>query len=241
MKAQGFETKRNALLVSLIRSYYDLKCSSVGLFWTLAFFIGVSCILVLEANLDLAERQLRLALLTEVISPIMMGFYSNTILMNEVELGSAVFSATRLSLPVLWSRRIGALFLTYCLVLASVLIIVNIFYPEIGYIPYALASLPTCLLISCLVSASSFIFKEMNAGFLAGTFIWSLNFVGARAALSVFGPQFYIFYWWASLKFSLQPEFFWTNKVILTFFALALYLLCICLLQNSEKILASKR
>ncbi len=241
MKTKGFKAKRDTIFASLIRSYYDLKCSSIGYFWTSVFFIGVSSILVLEANLDLVERQVRLALLTEVISPIMIGFFSNTILMNEIESGSAVFPATRLGLPVLWSRRVGALFLTYCLVLASVLTIVNIFYPEIGYSRYAFASLPTCLFISGLVSAFSFVFKEMNAGFLAGTFIWSLNFVGARAALSVFGPQFYIFYGWAALKYSLPPGFFWTNKTILTFFALVLYLLCIFLLQNSEVILASKR
>ncbi|MDD5371030.1 MAG: hypothetical protein PHQ40_18270 [Anaerolineaceae bacterium] len=191
--------------------------------------------------MDLEERQLRLALLTEVLSPIMIGFFSNTLLMNEIELRSVVFPATRIGLPVLWSRRVGALFLTYCLVLTSVLIIINIFYPEIGYIPYALASLPTCLFISCLVSAFSFIFKEMNAGFLAGIFIWSLNFIGARAALSVFGPRFYIFYGWALLKFSLPPGFIWANKMILTFIALVLYMLCIILLQNSERILSSKR
>lgn len=241
MKSQGVEAERGAILTGLIRAYYDLKCSSIGLFWALVIFIGVSCIFVLETNLDLGERQVRLALMTEVLSPIMIGFFSNGILMNEIEQKSAVFSATRIGLSVLWSRRVVALFLTYCLALATVLIIVNIFYPEIGYIHFVLASLPTCLLISCLVSVYSFIFKEMNAGFLAGTFIWSLNWVGARAALGVFGPRFYIFYWWASLKFSLQSEYFWTNKVILTFLAFALYLLCIFLLQDSERILALKR
>ncbi len=241
MKISKMETGRLMLTSELVRCFYDLKSSSPGYIWVLVVFIPVSCLLVLEGNLDLGERQLRLAFLTEVISPILLGFFANSLLMSEIELGSVVFPATRLALPVLWLRRIFALFLAYILDLVAILIIVNLFYPEIGSTDYILASLPTCLLISGLVSAFSFIFREMNAGYLAGIFLWSLNFIGARAALSVFGPRFYIFYEWASIKFSFPPDLFWTNKVIIAILGLAWCLLCILLLLNSENILVSKR
>lgn len=221
-------------------AFYDLKCSPYGFILVLMFFVGISCLLVLQDVLELEERQLMLALLTEVMAPLLMGFFLNAVLMTEIESGSVVFAATREDLKFFWLRRMATLFLIYCLALGSLLLIVKLNYSEIDWVPHAVSSVVTCGFFSSLISAVTFCFKEMNGGLLAGIFFWSLNFLGARASLGLIGPRFYVFYWWASFKYSFFPEYFWINRAILLSFTIVFTLICLILLKNKERIFSSK-
>jgi hypothetical protein len=221
-------------------AFFDLKCSPYGFIYVLLCFVGISCLLVLQDVMELEDRQLMLALMTEVMAPLLMGFFLNAVLMTEIETGSVVFAATRTDLRVFWLRRMGTLFLIYCLAFGSLLLVVNLTYPEIDWVPFAVSSVVTCVFFSSLISAVTFCFKEMNGGLLAGIFYWSLNFLGAKVSLRIFGPRFYVFYWWASFKFAFYPESFWINKAIQMSFALVFTLICLIMLKNNERILSSK-
>ena len=222
-------------LVALVK--YDLQSSFPGIFWVLVGYLALSYSLITEGSLDTVERQTRIAFLMEVVSPILAGFFSNSALMGDVVAGSIIFSATRQSMTKLWVRRLITVNAAILVELIVFHLIIRLTYPGIGQFSEVFISTPSCLLVSCLISLFTLLFMDMNAGYLAGLFFWSANFIGSKAILSIFGPKPYIFLWWASLKYPPQLEQFWVNKALMLVFTSLLFILCILVLNVKDKTL----
>lgn len=229
--------KRSRLLCLVTLYFYDYKSCFPGYFWVLAAYLALSLILITENSLDLVERKIRIALLLEVVPPLITGFFSNIVLLAEVETGSLVFTATRQGIVKLWARRLLLANGIYVMLMLVQYSIITSIYPGVIHFSSVFVSIPTCLFFSCLISGISFGFIDMNSGYLAGIFIWSINFLGARAILSVVGPRFYLFMWWASQKYPPPFEQLWVSKVIIMGFTILIFILCCLLVRIRSKTL----
>ncbi len=172
--------------------------------------------LLVDTQSDDLMRFEQIAVMVEIIIPLGVMFLANGLILREREENSLVFVAIRSSLKTLWVRRFSVLLLMSTFWLGVLLAIYYFFYLRISIVQMLVASVSVSLALVGVSSAVALMLKEMNAGYLIGTFLWAACLISRRFAFAVLGPRLYLFYLWFGVKEGMGIEEWFYNKLILS-------------------------
>lgn len=172
--------------------------------------------LLVDTQSDDLMRFEQIAVMVEIIIPLGVMFLANGLILREREENSLVFVAIRSSLPKLWLRRLGALLLMSTFWLGVLLAIYHFFYFPLSISQMLVASISVSLALVGVSSVIALTLKEMNAGYLIGTFVWATCLISRRFAFEVLGPRLYLFYLWFGTREGVGTEEWLYNKLILS-------------------------
>ncbi|MFZ3070547.1 MAG: hypothetical protein WA110_05450 [Anaerolineaceae bacterium] len=228
---------KSARMVNLVHLlWYEIKVSAPAAVWMLPSIGMAGLFLLLNVQAEARERMQFIALFTEVIFPLVIMFMTNGLVLREREENALAFVAVRSKLTVLWLRRLGALLGYYLICLGSLLVIYHLFYLPLPIGQMLVASLAVSLALIGLSSAISLLLKEMNTGYLVGSLWWAMCLISPRTAFVIFGPYFYLFYFWFTAGENLGTEAWFFNKLVLTGLGLMFILISTLLLRRTERL-----
>jgi len=95
------------------------------------------------------------------------------------------------------------------------LILYRFFYLSFSVGQMLFAFVSVSLALVGISNSASLVLKEMNAGYLMGTFFWAVCWIGYRTAFVVFGPRLYLFYLWYGVRENVNAEEWLYNKLVL--------------------------
>lgn len=228
---------KSARMVNLVHLlWYEIKVSAPAAVWMLPSIGMAGLFLLLNVQAEARERMQFIALVTEVIFPLVIMFMTNGLVLREREENALAFVAVRSELTVLWLRRLGALLGYYLICLGSLLVIYHLLYLPLPIGQMLIASLAVSLALIGLSSAISLLLKEMNTGYLVGSLWWAMCLISPRTAFVIFGPYFYLFYFWFTAGENLGTEAWFFNKLVLTGLGLMFILISILLLRRTKRL-----
>lgn len=218
--------------------WYEIKVASPAAGWVLLLLMLAGLVFGLDVQADASRRYEYSAILAEIIFPLGMTFVANSLILREREENTLPFVAARSPLTVLWLRRLGSWFIAGMLGLLVILLVYHQFYFRLAVGQMMAASLAVSLALTGASCAASFLFKEMNAGFLLGTLWWAFCLISAKAAFAVSGPYLYLFYFWFDARHGLEPGDWIYNKLALSLVGVILISTSLLMLRARERFLA---
>jgi len=216
--------------------WIEFKIASPSAIWLLPLLTAGGLLLLLSVSMyEPSEQLFQISIVIEIIFPLVIMFVANGLILREQEENQLDLLGTRSSLAVLYVRRLVVLLIVGTIWLCILLLFYHFFYLPLSLGRMILTSLSTTLALVGISNFVSLLLKEVNAGYLIGTLWWAFCLISHRNAYVIFGPKFYLFCLWFSLREDIEIENFILNKLALGGIGLVFIVVSVLLLRSRER------